>query len=230
MLVAGVDGCRAGWVVAFADTEKRQSVKSVAVVGSFAEVLTLTSECAAIAVDIPIGLSTRQPRQADILARGMLRPGRASSVFPTPVRTVLSATTYESACDLSREACGKAVSRQTFGILPKIREVDGLMTRQLQRRVGESHPEVSFAALNQGRAVTGRKKTRQGQLERAELLREAQRTDPADLVIPKGAARDDVYDACVLAWTARRKTQGEACLLPAAEQRDARGLKMEIAY
>ncbi len=230
MLVAGVDGCRAGWVVAVAEADESQSISTVLVVESFAEVLLLTEECAAIAVDIPIGLSDRQPRQADILARGLLSPSRGSSVFPTPVRAVLNATTYESACVLSRKACGKAVSRQTFGILAKIREVDRLMTAELQRRVGESHPEISFAALNQGRPVAGRKKTRRGQIERAELLDEAQRSDHADPFIPKGAARDDVYDARVLAWTAWRKTQGRACLLPALEERDARGLKMEIAY
>ncbi len=181
-------------------------------------------------MDIPIGLSLRLPRQADVLARALLRPNRGSSVFPSPVRAVLQATTYESACKVSRGACGKAISRQTFGILSKIREVDNLMTTDLQLRVGESHPELSFAALNQGRPVDGKKKTRQGRCERAELLGEAQRTDLAHLTVPAGAAPDDVFDARILAWTAQRKAGGRARRLPESEQRDARGLKMEISY
>lgn len=158
MLVAGVDGCRAGWVVVLADISEPQSIDAVVVVANFAAVLALTEACEAVVVDIPIGLSLRLPRQADVLARALLRPNRGSSVFPSPVRAVLQATTYESACKVSRGACGKAISRQTFGILSKIREVDNLMTTDLQLRVRESHPELSFAALNQGRPVVGRRK------------------------------------------------------------------------
>ena len=230
MLVAGVDGCRAGWVVVLADISEPQSIDAVVVVANFAAVLALTEACEAVVVDIPIGLSLRLPRQADVLARALLRPNRGSSVFPSPVRAVLQATTYDSACKVSRGACGKAISRQTFGILSKIREVDNLMTTDLQLRVGESHPELSFAALNQGRPVDGKKKTRQGRCERAELLGEAQRTDLAHLTVPAGAAPDDVFDARILAWTAQRKAGGRARRLPESEQRDARGLKMEISY
>ena len=53
---------------------------------------------AVVGVDVPIGLSDGKPRQCDIEARAVLRAPRASSVFPPPIRSALSAKTREEAC------------------------------------------------------------------------------------------------------------------------------------
>jgi hypothetical protein len=52
---------------------------------------------------------------------------------------------------------GRAISKQTFNISPKIREVDLLMTAALQDRVYEVHPEC-FHALNGSPLSHGKKK------------------------------------------------------------------------
>ena len=148
MLVAGVDGCPRGWIIAIAEaTDGRPRLQDVVVVPSFKDLLSATQSCAAVAVDIPIGLSDGLPRQADLEARRLLGRPRASSVFPAPLRCLLASTDYVNACVLSFDACGRKLSLQAYGILAKIRDADAALTPQDQRRVYESHPEVSFAML-----------------------------------------------------------------------------------
>jgi len=53
---------------------------------------------------------------------------------------------------------------------------------------------------------------------------------PLPATAPAGAARDDLYDALVLAWTATRLARGAAARLPAEPEGDGRGLRMEIVY
>ena len=62
---------------------------------------------------------------------------RASSVFSPPSRQVLGATCYE-------DVRAQGLSIQAYGILPKIREVDRLMTPELQKVIHEAHPELAF--------------------------------------------------------------------------------------
>lgn len=54
--LAGVDGCRGGWVVVMGDDWPPASAIEVRVCGTFQEVLELTAKCQAVAIDIPIGL------------------------------------------------------------------------------------------------------------------------------------------------------------------------------
>ena len=114
-----------------------------------------------IFVDIPIGLPDGpEGRRCDTEARGRLRAPRASSVFPVPVRTALFAATYEEASRVNREASGKGLTRQTFAILRKIREVDQLLGRseKARRIVREIHPEICFWALAGGSPMGHSKK------------------------------------------------------------------------
>ncbi len=230
MNVAGVDGCPGGWLVIRCEAGERLRLLDIHVVPTFAELLTCTRSCAAVAVDIPIGLSGREPRAADIEARRALGWPRMSSVFPAPARAALRATSYRQACELSYRACGKKLSQQTWNILRKVREADAAMTPALQRRVVEAHPEVSLWALNRGRAMAQPKKTSAGREERLAALSSAFEHDLAAIAPPGGAARDDLLDACAVAWTARRLENGEAKRLPARRELDARGLRMEIVY
>ncbi len=181
----------------------------------------------AAAIDIPIGLAQRDPRRSDIEARRRLG-GRRSSVFPAPVRPALSATTYEEACAMSRAACGKAISKQLFNILPKIREVDALVTPLRQQRLVEMSPELSLALLA-GAPMSRPKRHRDGRAERMRALgaffgsetvaHHAQRP-------PAGAQADDVLDAFAGAWTARRYAAREHLQL--GGELDGRGLRMEV--
>src|SRR4029077_5268811 len=114
---------------------------------------------AVVAVDVPIGLTESGPRECDVEARRVLGAPRASSVFPAPVRACLSATTYAQACEAHHRADGRRMSRQAFGILNKIREVNEMLMRdtRLQSRVREVHPEVCFAHWNRGKPMSHRK-------------------------------------------------------------------------
>jgi predicted RNase H-like nuclease len=76
---------------------------------------------------MPIGLPERGPRACDLEARRLLGPGRASSVFPAPIRPVLVATSYDDACQIRLQVEGKKLSRQAWVIVPKIREVDDML-------------------------------------------------------------------------------------------------------
>jgi predicted RNase H-like nuclease len=187
-----------------------------------------------IAIDMPIGLSDEGARACDLAARRLLGRPRASSVFPAPCRAALGTTTYRRACALSRRTLGVALSRETFNILPKIRQVDALMTPALQEFVREVHPEVVFALLaGRARGLRHAKRTADGERERRRLLRRfAAPFDPEAVRRRLGrarVARDDVVDAVACLVAAARIRRGEALVLPeGAVARDARGLRMEI--
>ena len=82
-------------------------------------------------------------------------------------------TLRADACALSRASAlrGKAISKQTFAILPKIREIDDLLQTRTELRpvVREVHPEVSFAELV-GNPMIYRKSSVAGREERRTAL------------------------------------------------------------
>ena len=208
----------------------RLRLVDISVAPTFQHLLSRTESCAAVGVDIPIGLSDNASRQADGAAREVLRPLRASSVFPAPVRATLAAKSYEAACTLSFAACGKKLSKQTYAILPKIREADQAMRPELQQRVAEVHPEVSFCALNGMQPLAHSKKSPLGAQQREFLLANVFEDDLACKAVRGGVWLEDFFDACAAAWTARRLALGDAVRLPPGPPTDGRGLRMEIVY
>ncbi|MGH8866975.1 MAG: DUF429 domain-containing protein [Actinomycetes bacterium] len=225
--VLGVDGCPGGWVGALVGP---QAVRWLLLPDARA-VLAVDAE--AVAVDIPMGLPDQGPRDCDQSARRLLREqgAAASSVFPAPVRAVLGCTTYDQACAVSRDADGRALSQQTWALVPRIRDVDGLITPEAQARVVESHPEVSYRLRDgtTGRAVHDPKRTPRGAGQRVAALSGWLDAAAAVATLPAGPRLDDALDALVLAWTASRWQDGTARTLPAdGTPRDARGLAMRI--
>jgi len=214
---AGVDGCRAGWVVVVDD---RAWVEP-----TFASVMTSLPPTAVVAVDIPIGLlDVPQPggRECDRLARARVGRARASSVFSAPTRPALVVTSLPEA-----QTHGFRMTLQTLNILPKIAEVDGVVDPALQDRVHEAFPELAFAALA-GAPLAHSKRRAAGRAERHTLLVAHRISIPER---PKGAAIDDLLDACVLAWSAGRIAEGTAERVPEGSVHvDARGLRMEIQW
>jgi predicted RNase H-like nuclease len=126
--LAGVDGCRAGWLCVIAPAEGQPLTALVTV--SLEVMLHGLPRWSLIAVDVPIGLADRGARRCDVEARRCLGRGRGSSVFPAPLRCVLSASSYEEACRRCAAVDGKRMSRQAFGLLAKVRQVDTLMVRR----------------------------------------------------------------------------------------------------
>ena len=155
-LLRGVDGCAAGWLVVWAEAGSHRVAASL--LATIAE-LALDDPAALTAIDIPIGLHHNGPRPCDQEAR-LLLGSRRSSVFPAPVRSVLQARSYNEACELSFQAQGRKLSKQTYNILAKIRAVDALLQAQgsLSQRLVEVHPELSFQQWNNGIPMAHAKK------------------------------------------------------------------------
>nr|MBA2276485.1 DUF429 domain-containing protein [Chloroflexia bacterium] len=206
MRVVGVDGCPGGWVAVSWDVEARTLTPVVH--GSFPALLAAYPDAAVIGVDIPVGLAANGPRRCDVEARKVLGP-RRSSVFPAPHPDVLDAPTYAEALALSHTLTAKGISRQGFAIYAKVAEVNRVFTLELQRRVFEVHPEVSFWALAGQRPMVHHKGKTEGFDERRALLAAgldgaAIPTRPEARGIARPAKSDDVLDAIVAAWTAHR--------------------------
>jgi predicted RNase H-like nuclease len=230
--VGGLDGCAAGWVLVTVPADgplagAGAETLEVSVVSDLGTVVAdlESGRMAAAAIDIPIGLSADARRACDREARRLIGP-RRSSVFPAPVRSVLGAATHGEACAASRRACGRGISTQLFNILDKIREVDLLQSPRLQAQLFEMHPELSFTMLA-GAPMRSNKRTAVGRAERLAALRST--FGDVDRIVeppPAGAKRDDVLDAMVGAWTARRYVAGAHVQL--GGELDDRGLRMEM--
>jgi predicted RNase H-like nuclease len=231
--VAGVDGCKSGWVVVLREAGSRKI--EVRVANRISEVLGWTPSPEILGVDMPIGLldrAVRGGRQCDKEARGLLGRARGTSVFSPPARRALGARSFEEANRRNRSKGPEApgLTLQGFGILPKIREVDETLTPALQRRLVEVHPELSFYEMNGSRAVLEPKKSAAGRKRRIRLLEREWRCRLEDLVAyrPKGVGPDDLIDAMVVSWTAERLLKNREIRIPTEPPRDSRGLRMEI--
>jgi predicted RNase H-like nuclease len=231
--LAGVDGCAAGWMVAF--VRPRGDEARLRVVPAFAAIATAPEAPAVIAVDMPIGL----PRHIGPNGRGperAVRPllgARQSSVFPVPSREAVYALTYLDACRMALLTSDppRSVQKQLFLIGPRIREVDGLLRADpaLAARVFEVHPELAFWRLNGESPLALPKKVKPGLALRRQLLIAA--GFPRAVVEappPRGAGPDDVLDALACAAIARRIYAGLAKPFPDPPQRDEYGLPMAI--
>jgi predicted RNase H-like nuclease len=233
-VVLGVDGCRAGWLAVRAESSDGRLALTYALYPRFAPILEQHPDAAAIAVDMPMGLyesGRARARPCDQVARQRLGK-RACCVFLPPTRAMLCAESYAPL-----RALGLSV--QAYHLIPRIRELDALLTPDLQVRVWESHPELSFLAMT-GAPIPHPKRTVEGQAARIDTLRRAF-GDTGDAfanalaafrkqVAPKDAGTDDFLDACALAWSALRHIRGESALCIGDPAHDARGLLMAIRY
>lgn len=206
--VLGVDGCKLGWVGVRWDGTTR-----VLVAATIADLVDLAGPLDAVAIDIPIGLPVDAPRQAERLVRREL-PGRASTVFNAPAAAVLQASEYHAANAANRAALGLGLSKQTWYLVPKIRDVDEWLSTSPGVPVIESHPELCFAAMNGG-VLADSKKTAVGEEHRSARLTGHGLSLAVDT--RRGVGTDDVLDAAATAWTARRFAAGDAERLPAGE-------------
>lgn len=164
---------------------------------------------------MPLSLPTNGYRVSELEAKAFL--GRArSSVFHTPVVDVLDASTYEQACALSRGITGKAISKQTWHILPAVqawRETDFDPDIYV-----EVHPECSFRAMSPTTNFASKKSGRGVGQRLAALQRWIEHLDLDDL--PHGPAIDDLFDAAAAAWSAKRFHGGEHRVFGTADASD----------
>ena len=165
----------------------------------------------------PDRTARERAREADLLARRFVG-ARRSSVFPSPIRAALGATSWSEASEITYAQDGRRISQQTFGILPKIRAVDECIRSEgLRERLFEIHPEVCFAAW-QGRPMMYAKRDLRGHEERRALIAAffggaAFESVEAQLRGQK-VALDDIADAFAALWSANRIDQGRSQPIP----------------
>jgi|SRR5208337_211097 len=237
--VAGADGCKEGWIAVTADPEALEKAE-VKIFKNFAELISELPARSVIAIDMPIGLAEhteRGGREPDWAAREFLGRQRAS-VFPVPSRRAVYERDYAAVCAMARETSEprRAVSKQLFGILPRIQQIDEILLQDpaLRKRVFEVHPEVSFKVMYNNRPLPQRKKVKgrinePGMQLRKELLtKEGFHLAFLDQKPPHGAGRDDFYDACACAWSAKRILYGKERVIPSHPPLDGEGLEQAI--
>lgn len=225
--VLGVDACKPGWVGVALSATATQAYFGVHIDELVADVIA-DGSLDAIAIDIPIGLSDTGPRAADLLARNALG-ARRSCVFVTPVRPALLAENFTAAVAINQELANAGISRQAFNLKEKLLEVDRWLPNA-PCRVVETHPELSFAALH-GTPVMARKTTWAGMETRRDLLAKQGISLRGELGrAGKMAAVDDVLDAAVCAWSARRVANGAATSLPDPPEEFGDGIASAIWY
>ncbi|WP_430514120.1 DUF429 domain-containing protein [Pannonibacter phragmitetus] len=236
-LVAGVDGCPAGWIAVVLE-EALQAPPQVLVTPRFADLLVHLPWLDVLAVDMPIGLPDRigpEGRGPERHVRPLLGT-RQSSVFSVPSRAAVYCEDYREACRIAQETSEppRKVSKQAFHLFPKIRELDKALAGERQERVFEVHPEVAFWRLNGGAPMSLPKKIKSrinpdGMDERRACLA-AHGLSPAFLSQkpPRGAGADDLLDACVNAIMALHILAGRAEPFPKDFLRDSQGHRIAI--
>ena len=203
-LVAGVDGCKHGWVAVVLAGGRFLEARLIDGVESHFDEL---ADMGRIAIDVPIGYG---PREADDLARALVG---GSSVFSIPERERFEAPFGE----------GGGISAQAYALGERIRHVTGLAASDARFR--EVHPELCFTAMNGMRRLEYRKKSAGGAFERLGLLRKhGINIDRGMLGKAATVPLDDLLDAAACAWTAART--GAVSLPDPPEIRD--GLSMAI--
>lgn len=228
--VVGVDGCRGGWVAA-ALTGDRFDID---VYSTITDVLTAHADAERIFIDMPIGL----PESVDDLCpeaqlRSMLC-GKASSVFNRPCRQAVYANPLEASA-INKAVLGKALSAQSIGITPKIRELDEYLKAHPHHRarVYESHPEIVFARLS-GAPVLEKKRKKDGEHKRLSILSQFVPSIRAAIehsgIKKQQAATGDLIDAACLAVAAQLSLTRPLLSVPERPQTDARGLMMQVVY
>ena len=238
-ILCGIDGCRNGWVVARSILSGNRFLHiEVQVVANISQITDFSPDV--VAIDIPIGLpavARKGGRLAEKEARKNL-PGRASCVFSSPCRPVLTAANYQEALQLSRNSCqdGVGLSKQTWNIVAKIKEVDDFLQANLywKSRFFEVHPELSFSTMKTD--FVGPRFPSKHTAHGLDVRQKALFLNGIDLAavgkcktIHQGK-KDDHLDALACLWSAKRIAAGVASRVPQNAPSDSTGLAMAIHW
>lgn len=233
MKTAGIDGCKAGWILMTLDENPRYEI-----LRSDEDLLSKLNEFDRVFIDMPIGLEEEEyNRECDTLLRKKLGKEYAPSVFSPPIRSALHAPSYVEANMQSFEITEKKLTVQSWNITPKIRVLDRFLTDtpELREKVFESHPELLFMNLNGG-MIYQKKNTKKGLRHRLDLVKEHEPI-AADFFreIKEEYRRneveeDDIVDALVLALAAKQSIKKGIKTLPKNPPTDSQDLKMAIHF
>lgn len=234
MKTAGIDGCKAGWILITFDEED-----------AFYEVLRTDEDLEdafhrfdRVLIDVPIGLEDENyTRECDAVLRKELGAEYASSVFSPPIRPALNAPSYVEANMQSYEFTEKKLTLQAWNITPKIKTVDQFLTDQpdLQDVVFESHPELIFRNLNGG-MIFQKKNTKKGLRHRLSLVSDREEIakdffrDIKEEFRRNEVEEDDIVDSMALALAAKQSENKGLKTLPEKPEKDSKGLIKAIHF
>lgn len=234
MNVVGIDGCKFGWIAINLRSELIWDVKLYSGINEMLEVYK-KSDC--LLIDMPIGLKTqsKEERLCDKEIRRVLKYPRGMSVFVVPTRAAIYCDSYSEGNNLNKKLVNKGISKQLWGIVPKIKSLDQyLIENEIYRnKVKESHPELAFMMLK-GKAMDYSKRKKEGFIERIELLEEIYPKTreivnyTLDTFQRKEVKRDDILDALVLAINAYLGEKYTFKKYPNSTIQDSKRLEMSV--
>ncbi|MDX1640268.1 MAG: DUF429 domain-containing protein [Balneolaceae bacterium] len=234
MKTAGIDGCKAGWILITFDDED----PGYEVLRTDKDLKDAFYRFDRIFIDMPIGLEDEEyTRECDALLRKKLGPEYAPSVFSPPIRPALHAPSYVEANMQSYEFTEKKLTVQAWNITPKIKVVDRFLTDEpeLQDVVFESHPELLFMNLNGG-MIFQKKSTKKGLRHRLSLVSDREEIakdffrDIKEDFRRNEVEEDDIVDAMALALGAKQSAKKGLKTLPENPEKDSSGLLKAIHY
>lgn len=234
MKTAGIDGCKAGWLlISFdEDASKYEVLRDEQALKNAFEAYDR------IFINIPIGLEDENyERECDNLLRNKLGNDYAPEVIDPPIRPALAAPSYVEANMTSFDFTERNLTLQAWNITPKIKMVDELLSANpdLQEKVLESHPEFLYQKLNGG-MIYQKKNLKKGIKHRLELVKDKEAVaDDFFREIKEDFRRNeveehDIVDALVLAYFAKQSAEKELKTLPAQISPDSEGLKRAIHF
>jgi len=227
--IAGIDGSKGGWVCV-SGYENNFKELEFEKLKEFNDIKS--KDFNLVLVDIPIGLDIdlkKGGRIVDKLARKELLTNK-SSIFNAPSRLVLEAKNYEEANKINKNK-GMGLSKQSWNLVKKIKEVDDFIRNSNKTIIFESHPEIIFQVMKRDKVST-KKKNDEGIIERKNLLEKngfnkvfLERNLSAKDSFYK---KDDFIDACSLFWSANRAIAKTEVKIPNDIVLDSEGIIMQI--
>jgi predicted RNase H-like nuclease len=230
---AGIDGCKAGWILITFDENP-----SYHVLRTDDELLESLNSYDRVFIDMPIGLEDEiYTRECDRLLREKLGGEYAASVFSPPIRPALHAPSYVEANMQSFEYTEKKLTVQAWNITPKIRVLDRFLSEnsELREKVFESHPELLFMNLNGG-MIYQKKNTKKGLRHRLELVSNHEPVaddffrDIKEEFRRNEVGEDDIVDSMALAYAAKKSVAKGIKSLPENPETDSEGLIKAIHF
>ncbi len=233
MKTAGIDGCKAGWILITFDENPEYRI-----IEKNEDFLNALLEFDRVFIDMPIGLEDEEyTRECDKELRKTLGAEYAPSVFSPPIRPALHAPSYVEANMQSYEYTEKKLTVQAWNITPKIRLLDQLLSEheELKETVLESHPELIFMNLNGG-MIYQKKNTKKGLRHRLGLIIDREEIaddffrDIKEEYRRNQVDEDDIVDSMALALAAKQSIENGIKTIPKNPPVDSEGLKMAIHY
>ena len=227
--IAGIDGSKGGWVCVSGYENNYKELKFEKL-KEFNDIKSKNFNL--VLVDIPIGLDInlkKGGRIVDKLARKELLTNK-SSIFNAPSRLVLEAKNYEEANKINKNK-GMGLSKQSWNLVKKIKEVDEFIKNSNKTIIFESHPEIIFQVMKKDKVST-KKKNDEGIIERRNLL---EKNGFNKVFLEKNLLakdsfykKDDFIDACSLFWSANRVITKTEVKIPNDIFLDSEGIIMQI--